>query len=188
VTAAAISLSDPFGGVTDAEALILAAAALGWLGLVYRLLPDLRSRTGHGIVGLELAWSGPRARGIVATWRHRSADGAARRSLLTDLLLIALYVLFLVAVTVLLAHAGDANGVFGPDAAKDIVRWCTLAALVAGACDVLEDAGLLVQLCGGARRGVPQATTAFAVVKFALLGLLALFLVALAVGVALCCS
>jgi hypothetical protein len=185
---ATISLFDPLAGLADAELAVLCAAALAGLLLVLQLFPDLSTGTGHGIFSLEVAWRRSTVREIVAAWRARYRDGAARRSLLTDLAFIVLYVGLLLTATALLAHAAGATETYVAQDVRTIVRWGSGAALLAGALDLLEDAGLLLALRGHTRQPIPALTALAAALKWALLAVLALALTALMIEIGLNCA
>lgn len=184
----AVSFTDPLAGLADTEVLVIGLAALCWGLLILQVMPGyLGPRTGHGIFGLQIAWWGTRAHGIVETWRRRCVDGAAKRSLLTDVPFIALYVLLFVAIAVLVAHRAEQDGVYLPEETQMMLRFATIGAVVAGCCDVLENIGLYVQLRGHTWTGLSNVTTVLAVAKWGLLIILAHGIVALGLCVLLDC-
>jgi hypothetical protein len=183
------SLADPLPTLGDGDVAVLLASAVAGLALIGQMLPNyLRARTGYGLASLELAHRPSRARRIVDAWCRRSADGAAKRSLLTDLPFIALYVAALVTATILIEHAARATGVHDAGEVRLVVRWGTAAALAAGACDLAEDVGLTVTLFGRPLPVLVPLTALFAATKFLLLAGLAAALVAIVLVVALCCA
>ena len=104
---------------------------------------------GPGIIGFEVAGTPERARAITDAWGEEGR-AAARASLVLDFP-------FLIAYT-------------GVNVALAPGRALAAVAVVAGACDAVENAALLGVLAGRDGR-LPAVARAFALAKFALLGI-----------------
>ena len=122
----------------------------------------MRSRNGHGVVALELAGDVSVAAGLLASWE---ADGrrAVRRSLWLDFPYLVTY-----TTATVVALRRTAAGC-GPSRRGGWMRALVPAAVVAGACDAVENTALLTYLHRGGSVTVPVARGA-ASAKFCLLG------------------
>jgi hypothetical protein len=156
---------------SDADLGILLAVAAGWTIFVCRLFPDLKTPAApRGIIDLQLAFTTERAATIVDDWRTHDRVRPARRSQCTDVVFIALYVTVLAIAAVLIAHATEAEH----------PHQAIVAALSAGALDLVEDVGLALQLRDADRQAqpVPLLTGLAAAAKLALLLLYVVLLIA----------
>ena len=116
----------------------------------------------RGIVSLELACTTDGAQGIVDSWK----DAHPVRQILWDFPFIVAYAYSLFGFGTLAARYADHRG--RPGFAK-IAGWAALAGPLAGACDVLENSGMLWTIGSGAQGPVPHLTSLFATVKFSLI-------------------
>jgi hypothetical protein len=116
----------------------------------------------RGIVSLELACTTDGAQGIVDSWK----DAHPVRQILWDFPFIVAYAYSLFGFGTLAARYANNRG--RPGLAK-IAGWAALAGLLAGACDVLENSGMLWTIGIGARQPIPHLTSLFATVKFSLI-------------------
>lgn len=139
------------------------------------LLLDLRMQStgGPGIVGLELAGSTDRATQVLAEWGATGQD-AARLSLVLDFAFLAAYAGFLALAVLALRDAGRERGWDRYARAGTAIAFLPL---VAAACDVAENVGLLVMLEGRGATRIPPVATAFAVAKFAALAIVLAYVV-----------
>jgi hypothetical protein len=115
-----------------------------------------------GIVSLELACTANGAQGIVDSWKNAHPV----RQIFWDFPFIVAYAYSLFAFGTIAARYANYRG--RPGVAR-IAEWAALAGLLAGACDVLEDCGMLWTIWSGARWPVPFLTSLFATVKFSLI-------------------
>jgi len=150
---------------------IAAAVLFAVLGLL-----DLRMQDtgGPGIVGFELAGSSERATQIMAEWGQTGQD-AARLSLWLDFLFLIAYGAFLPLAILAVRDAARRNGW---DRYARFGAAIAVLPIVAALCDAIEDVGLLLILDGHGASRAPQAATAFALAKFATLGIALLYLLA----------
>ncbi len=137
---------------------------------------DLRMQStgGPGIVGLELAGTTDRATQIMAEWGQTGQD-AARLSLWIDFVYLIAYGGFLALAILAVRDAARRRGW------ETYARYGTAIAvlpIVAALCDVVEDVGLLLVLDGHGASRIPQAATAFALLKFAALAVALAYLLA----------
>lgn len=167
-------MDDLLSFLSTAELGIVTLVVAGFLVSWARFFPDLKTKSGHGIVALELPKGTEGAQQILAAWQRKGLMKAARRSITVDWLFIVLYVLALVCGGVLVARAGEALGGLDAADAKTVALVLAIAAVVAGLLDVLENLGMKRMLDGHVQRPVPQATTWVSRGKWALLFLLAL--------------
>ncbi len=146
------------------RAIVLGVALVATLA-VYALwlapLEALLQARGHGIVGLELAWSPSRFGAIMTDWGSVGVD-AARRQILWDFAFIPSYAVTLWSA---LGLAGSrAGGRAGGVAAR-----VALAVPVAAALDCLENVSMLQALRGSAQSLFVPLASACASVKFLIL-------------------
>ena len=165
-------MDDLFSFLSTAELGIVTLVVAGFLVSWVRFFPDLKAKSGHGIVAFELPKSTEGAQQILAAWQRAGLLKAARRSITVDWLFIALYVLALACLGVLAARAAATTDGFDADAAESVALLLVLVSLVVGALDVLENLGMKRMLDGQVARPVPEATTWIARAKWALGGLL----------------
>jgi hypothetical protein len=111
------------------------------------------------IVSLELAWRTEDAQKILDSW----ATVHPVRQILWDFLFIIAYSYLLFALGTIVAR--DANYRHRPLLAS-IASYAALAGLLAGACDVLENFGMLLTIRIGPHQPVPFLTSLFASTKF----------------------
>jgi hypothetical protein len=151
---------------------LLAAVTLGLLVALALLDRQMQDAGGPGIIAFELAGSSGRAAEIIADWGERGRD-AARLSLWLDFAYLAAYGTFL-----WLAIRALRDGALR----RSRMRFARLGAhveplpLVAAGCDAVEDVALLLVLGGHGGAVAPALAAAFASVKFACLGIAALYL------------
>lgn len=150
---------------------IAAAVLFVVLGLIDLRLQDTG---GPGIVGLELAGSTERATRILGEWGQTGQD-AARLSLWLDFLFLIAYGAFLSLAILAVRDAASRNGW---DSYARYGSAIAVLPIVAAVCDAIEDVGLLLVLDGRADSSFPTAATAFALLKFAALGIALLYLLA----------
>lgn len=127
------------------------------------------AQRGGGIVDLELAGSPQQAQHLLDAWGD-TGRAVARRSLLTDQVWLTTYVATLVS-TVPWARARHERR--GSRLAR-LDRAVVLAAVGAGACDVVENS-LLLKVVAGDTAHAPSARLA-ALTKFGLVGAVVLWL------------
>lgn len=150
---------------------------LGWLLLLLGAgalqLPALgrMAQQGVDILEFELMRTSVRASQLLA---YLGADGiaAARQQLYLDFGLLILYAVVLVAACTMLAARPGADtwvGKLGHAVAR--------LAVVAAACDAIENVALLVVLAGETDQPWPGIASTFATVKFALLAIVLTYLV-----------
>jgi hypothetical protein len=137
---------------------------------------DLRMQStgGPGIVGFELAGATERVTQILAEWGQTGQD-AARLSLVLDFAFLAAYGGFLALAVLALRDAGRERGWDRYARAGTAIAFLPL---VAAACDVAENVGLLVMLEGRGATRIPPLTTAFALAKFVALAIPLAYLLA----------
>ena len=148
-----------------APALVIALVAtflLGWF--LWRDGADLRNTetAPWGIVSLEVACTTKGAQDIVDSWQNAHPV----RQILWDFPFIVAYGYSLFAFGTFAARYANFRG--RPGLAR-IAGWAALAGLLAGACDVLEDSGMLWTIGSGARWPIPFLTSLFATTKFSLI-------------------
>jgi hypothetical protein len=115
-----------------------------------------------GIVSLELACTTDGAQGIVDSWKNAHPV----RQIVWDFPFIVAYAYSLFAFGTIAARYANVRGRSG---LARIAEWAALAGLLAGACDVLENFGMLWTIGIGAQRPVPFLTSLFATVKISLI-------------------
>jgi hypothetical protein len=121
-----------------------------------------------GIVSLQLAFTPARARAILASWRARHLDGAATRSLFVDVPYIVLYAWALGALAALAGRAAAGDGFLSPADAATAAAWLAIGAWIAAFCDLVENAGLWLQIAKGRAGVLTPLTSAVSAVKWAL--------------------
>ncbi len=112
-----------------------------------------------GIVSYELAHSVERSAAMLASW-DQAARASARTSLIVDYL-------FMIAYPAALALGCLTTAARWPRWGR-AARALAAGALVAGACDAVENAALLIQLADGASATPAMVAWGCATVKFAL--------------------
>ena len=165
-------MDDPLSFLSTAELGIVTLVVAGLLVSWARFFPDLKTRSGYGIVAFELPKSTEGAQQILAAWQRHGLEKAARRSITVDWLFIVLYVLALAGLGVLAARAAATTDGFGAEAAETVALILVAAAVLVGALDVLENLGMKRMLDGRVERPVPQTTTWIARAKWILAFLL----------------
>jgi hypothetical protein len=113
------------------------------------------------IVSLELAWRTECAQKILNSWINVHPVPP----ILLDFLFIAAYSYLLFAFGTIAARDADYRN---RSRLAEIAGCAALAGLVAGACDVVENFGMLLTIGIGAHQPVPFLTSLFATVKFLL--------------------
>jgi hypothetical protein len=139
----------------------IATPLLGWL----LSLGDgtFKKAGAMSIVSLELAWRTECAQTILDSWTTVHPVPP----ILLDFLFIAAYSYLLFAFGTIAAR--NANYRDRPRLAE-IAESAALAGLVAGACDVFENFGMLLTIGIGPHQPLPFLTSLFATVKFSLVG------------------
>jgi hypothetical protein len=161
--------------VTRRRALWVSGIATLALFVVLAVLDKRMSSTGGpGIVGFELAGGEHRAQEILSQWGGKGHD-AARLSLWLDYAYIASYVALL---TLAVAATRDAAARRGWVRLAAIGGVVIAAPILAGLCDAVENAGLLLALGRHGGNTAPLLATVFASVKFVLTGMTLLYLLA----------
>jgi hypothetical protein len=151
---------------------LLGFATLVLLAVLVALDGRMEDAGGHGIVPFELAGSDERAGEILADWGEKGRD-AARASLWLDFAYLAAYGAFLWLAIRALRDAARRRGwtrFARPGSA------IALLPLAGAACDAVEDVFLLLVLGGHGGSAAPAIATAFAIVKFACVGIALLYL------------
>ena len=147
---------------TPAPLIALAATILlGWH--LSRDGAAFKNAGAMSIVSLELAWRTECAQKILNSWTNVHPVPP----ILLDFLFIAAYSYLLFAFGTIAAR--NANYRNRPRLTA-IAESAALAGLVAGACDVLENFGMLLTIGVGPHQPVPFLTSLFATVKFSLVG------------------
>jgi hypothetical protein len=141
--------------------LFVATLAVGALALPS--LGDMSDR-GVGIIEFELARTSATASEYYAELGEAGRD-AARESLYLDYPYLILYGLFLAAACTVVAARAAERGMQG---LARLGRALAIGALVAAACDAVENAALLLVLGGHTDQPWPATAFAFASVKFLL--------------------
>jgi hypothetical protein len=129
------------------------------------------AQQGVDIVEFEMMRTPVRASYLLA-YLGEDWIAAARQQLYLDFGLLILYAVVLAAAcTMLAARAGAGTwvGKLGPAMAR--------LAVVAAACDAIENVALLVVLAGGTEQPWPGLASVFATVKFAVLAVVLMYLV-----------
>jgi hypothetical protein len=166
-------MDDPLSFIGDADLGAILAIAAGLALVCGAAFPALATpQAPRGIVSLELAARSATVRAIVGAWTLRGRLRAARRSLWLDVVFIVLYVVALSALAVLAGRAVAASGLVSAGAGETIAAVGAALAVAAGVLDLLEDAGLALELRGRDAQPLPLATAACAWTKWALLGVL----------------
>ena len=143
---------------------ISAGAALTFM----RLFPNLKTAAAKkGIVSLQLAWSSARAKAVIESWRERHLDDSVKRSIYVDFLYIAGYSFAIAFLALLAGRAARASGLFSTHTADLMGNIVAIGAWVAGACDCLENGGLLL-LLRSTDQPVPALTSSVSTVKWLL--------------------
>lgn len=140
---------------------LLAALLALFLFTGMRADGGIRKKKLGSIVDLELAATRARAEAVLGRWRKNGAIAGAVAGVHWDFLFIVAYSCGLSLLCTMAAGARD--GLWAR--AGNGLAW---AATLAGACDVVENGGLLTMLSGTVAQPVPAATAAFAAVKFTL--------------------
>lgn len=158
----------------------VAAAAL--LAVLAMLDGRMQDAGGPGIVPFELAGSSERAAEILAEWGEKGQD-AARLSLWLDFPYLVAWGAFLaLAVASVRDRAAERGWARFARAGAVVVGF----AIAAAACDAVEDVNLLLTLEGHGGSAAPVIATGFAIAKFALMAIAAIYLASglVAMGVA----
>lgn len=163
-------MDDLLSFLSSAELGIVALVAFGLLASWARLFPDLKTKTGSGIVAFELPRTAQNARAIRAAWQAKKLEGAAHRAIALDWFFIPMYVVLLACAGVLAARAAEALGGLEAGAAETVAAALVIAAVVAGVLDVLENLGMKRLLGEEVEHGVALATTVVSAAKWLLLG------------------
>ena len=187
---AVLALVHPFERWATVDQVVLLAVAgltlFAGMAVMARLARTMRSSGGAGIVAFELAGSVPRARAIQTGWsgNERKPMKAAAWSLVVDVPFLAAYGTGLAMLASLAAESARRHGWGG---AADVAALAAWAALVAAACDLIEDAALGLVLAKGwsepsnVEQPGPRIAQVAATLKFSLLALAAWYLVTVAV-------
>jgi hypothetical protein len=161
--------------MTRRRGLIVAAvASLAIFGVLLVLDGRMMDAGGPGIVGFEVAGSQDRATEILGEWGGQGID-AARASLWIDYAYIAAYTTFLFLAAVATRELAEARGWRRMAAFGAVAPWLAVAG---GAFDAVEDAGLLLALDGNGGAFAPRLAQICASLKFALLAVTTVYLLA----------
>jgi hypothetical protein len=148
----------------------LFVTALAATAVLSRRFPRLKTPEARfGIVSLELAFTRRRAQAMIASWRSRGLEAAAKRSLLIDLPYIGCYTSALTLSAVLSGRAGAGSGVLSREGAHEATTVLATAAVAAGLCDLLENGGLWLELSGHTGGVTVGATSAISAGKWLLI-------------------
>lgn len=144
-------------------------ATMLWVGIPGNALKMPETR--YGIVSLELAWNTDRAVQVVDTWQQHHLVTVAINNVYADFAFIIAYSLFLFLSVrrVTQQHRGMV---------KTLGVWLGRSALLAGACDLGENLLMLPMLYGHIRNSFAAGVGIFATVKFELIILVLLFILA----------
>lgn len=161
--------------MTRRRALWISGVAAAVLLAVLAVLDGrMQDAGGPGIVGFELAGSSARAAEILADWGEKGQD-AARLSLWLDFPYLVAWGAFLaLAVASVRDRAAERGWTRFARAGAVVVGF----AIAAAACDAIEDVNLLLTLEGHGGSAAPVIATGFAIAKFALMAIAAIYLVA----------
>lgn len=157
--------------ITGAIVFTLATAAGIWVKVVSCPLKDTCTKN---IAPLEVTISAEGARFIVEEWKtHPGALDAARRGVHWDFLFILTY---MISFGYFCWWSGEAIGKYDPQW-KRAGRDFTVAAVVAGILDVVENFGLLAELNDSSNRVVTAVKALASMVKWILIALMTLYIV-----------
>lgn len=161
--------------MTRRRALRISGIATAILFVVLAIVDEaIKASGGPGIIAFELAGTTARAAEILGHWGQDGRD-AARVSLAIDFVYLVVYGIFLTLAVLELRDVARKRGWTA------YARPGTAIALLPGlaaACDVVEDVGLLLMIEGHGTGRIPPVATAFAIVKFAALAVVAVYLLA----------
>jgi hypothetical protein len=161
--------------VTRRRGLWITGIATAILFVVLAIVDEaIKASGGPGIIAFELAGTTERAVEILGHWGQAGRD-AARVSLAIDFVYLAFYGVFLTLAVLELRDVGRARGW------SAYARPGTAIALLPGfaaACDVAEDIGLWLVVGGEGTSQIPPVATGFALLKFAALAVVAVYLLA----------
>ena len=176
-------MNDPLKHIDSAELATLMTIALG-LGAAWAAwFPRLQTESAPaGIVSLQLAWTGHRARRIVASWNDQRMLRTAELSVLLDVPFILLYSSALAAGGVLGARAAGAGGVLSTYDAATIAALLAFSAGTAALLDLIENLGLWMLLRGPFAAWLVPATSLVSLVKWIIVVLVGVAALTLAVA------
>jgi len=140
----------------------------------------LQRATGQGIIALELAGTVERTRQILSAWEQKDVNS---RTLAT--VNVAFDYPFLAAYSTCLALACSFAGQAFSSVSSPLATWAPVMAWLAwtaGACDAVEDFGLLQSIQGPVVSPWPQLSASFAYAKFGLIILTFLYSLAGAIA------
>ena len=157
---------------------VIAALLPAVAGVVVKPLHE--DRTGHGIVGFELAGSVDRAEEILDVWRAEGVVDDAKAIQVFDLLYPLIYVAAIAGGCVAAAGAWRRAGRGRWAAVGIAMAWLAFAA---AGLDYLENVGLAVSLWGRPASPWPEITLVAAVLKFSASGLALLYALTGPIGV-----
>jgi len=161
--------------VTRRRALRITGIATAILFVVLAIVDEaIKASGGPGIIAFELAGTTTRAAEILGHWGQEGRD-AARLSLGIDFVYLVVYGVFLTLAVLELRDVARARGwdaYAGPGTVIAVLPG------VAAACDVVEDVGLWLMIEGVGTGPLPLVATGFAIVKFAALAVVAVYLLA----------
>lgn len=161
--------------MTRRRALRISGIATAILFVVLAIVDEaIKASGGPGIIAFELAGTTDRVAEILGHWGQEGRD-AARVSLAIDFVYLVVYGVFLTLAVLELRDVGRARGWTA------YARPGTAIALLPGlaaACDVVEDVGLWLMIEGEGTAHIPPFATGFAIVKFAALAVVAVYLLA----------
>src|SRR5436190_128218 len=126
---------------------------------------SLRNQHAHGIISLELSWTGTRAQEIVDSWKSDRLKHTAYWQVWLDFIFIAGYTSGLVALTLVAQRGANAAGL------TCLAYFASLGvygAIAAGILDCLENFGMLAMLWGSINTPIALITSVCAFTKFAL--------------------
>jgi hypothetical protein len=161
----------PFAQRRKAGLWITGIVALVLLAVLGVLDGELQDTGGPGIIEFELAYTSDRAREILEQWGSDGRD-AAYVSLILDYVYIVAWALFFSLACVAVAarqwrERWARTGV--------AVAWL---ALIAGVCDMVEDAALMATIASDGAQPWPLVGGLFATVKFALIAVAIVYILA----------
>ncbi|HYI98910.1 MAG TPA: hypothetical protein VEX36_04420 [Thermoleophilaceae bacterium] len=157
------------------RALWVSGGAAGALLVVLALLDARMQDTGGpGIVAFELAGTSERAAEIMAEWGEKGQD-AARLSLWLDFPYLLAWGSFL---ALAVASVRDSASERGWARFARVGAVVVAFAIAAAACDAIEDVNLLLTLEGHGGSTAPALAKGFAIAKFALMTIAAIYVAA----------
>jgi hypothetical protein len=131
----------------------------------------LRNQHAHGIISLELAWTGTRAQEVVDAWKSDRLKRTAYWQVLLDFIFIVGYASGLVALALVTQRGANAAGL---TCVAYFAGLGVYGGIAAGILDCLENCGMLVMLSGCINTPIALITSVCAFTKFALIGLVVL--------------